>query len=123
MTRPIDQRLIRAARQEHADSEEFGARLTPTIRPPGNFKMLGTIGGDIIGSVHEHTGTKSTDFDLFVAGSYMTSRHPSGRRTAVHVEAACRDSRIYRVCVETRRSSGSVTAPGRAIAVWSAPSK
>jgi ADP-ribosylglycohydrolase len=34
--------------------------------------MLGAIAGDIIGSVHEHTGTKSTDFALFVPGSRFT---------------------------------------------------
>lgn len=34
--------------------------------------MIGAIAGDIIGSVHEHTGTKSTDFDLFVPGSRFT---------------------------------------------------
>jgi ADP-ribosylglycohydrolase len=34
--------------------------------------MIGAIAGDIIGSVHEHTGTKSMDFDLFVAGSRFT---------------------------------------------------
>ena len=27
--------------------------------------MIGAIAGDIIGSVHEYAGTKSTDFDLF----------------------------------------------------------
>jgi hypothetical protein len=27
--------------------------------------MLGTLAGDIIGSVHEHAGTKHTDFTLF----------------------------------------------------------
>jgi hypothetical protein len=32
--------------------------------------MLGTIAGDIIGSVHEFTSTKSADFDLFVSGSH-----------------------------------------------------
>lgn len=34
--------------------------------------MLGAIAGDIIGSVHEFAGTKSTDFDLFVPGSRFT---------------------------------------------------
>jgi len=34
--------------------------------------MLGAIAGDIIGSVHEHLGTKSTDFELFVADSRFT---------------------------------------------------
>ena len=34
--------------------------------------MLGAIAGDIIGSVHEHTPTKSTDFELFVEGSRFT---------------------------------------------------
>lgn len=34
--------------------------------------MLGAIAGDIIGSVHEHAGTKRTDFPLFVAGSRFT---------------------------------------------------
>jgi ADP-ribosylglycohydrolase len=34
--------------------------------------MLGAIAGDIIGSVHEHIATKSTDFDLFVEGSTFT---------------------------------------------------
>jgi ADP-ribosylglycohydrolase len=36
------------------------------------FTVLGAIAGDIIGSVHEHTGTKSTDFELFVPGSKFT---------------------------------------------------
>jgi ADP-ribosylglycohydrolase len=34
--------------------------------------MLGAIAGDVIGSVHEYMGTKSTDFDLFTAGSRFT---------------------------------------------------
>ena len=34
--------------------------------------MLGAIAGDIIGSVHEHTGTKTTEFALFVPGSRFT---------------------------------------------------
>jgi ADP-ribosylglycohydrolase len=34
--------------------------------------MLGAIAGDIIGSVHEHIGTKTTDFELFVAESRFT---------------------------------------------------
>jgi ADP-ribosylglycohydrolase len=34
--------------------------------------MLGAIAGDIIGSVHEFAGTKSTDFDLFVPDSRFT---------------------------------------------------
>jgi len=34
--------------------------------------MLGAIAGDIIGSVHEHTGTKTTEFTLFVPGSRFT---------------------------------------------------
>jgi ADP-ribosylglycohydrolase len=34
--------------------------------------MLGAIAGDVIGSVHEHAGTKSTDFELFVSGSRFT---------------------------------------------------
>ena len=34
--------------------------------------MLGAIAGDVIGSVHEHLGTKSTDFDLFSAGCRFT---------------------------------------------------
>jgi len=34
--------------------------------------MLGAIAGDVIGSVHEHAGTKSTDFELFVPGSRFT---------------------------------------------------
>lgn len=34
--------------------------------------MLGAIAGDIIGSVHEYIGTKSTDFDLFVPESRFT---------------------------------------------------
>lgn len=34
--------------------------------------MLGAIAGDIIGSVHEHRGTKSTDFSLFVPESTFT---------------------------------------------------
>ncbi len=34
--------------------------------------MLGAIAGDIIGSVHEHIETKSTDFALFVPESKFT---------------------------------------------------
>lgn len=34
--------------------------------------MLGAITGDIIGSVHEHAGTKSRDFPLFVEGCRFT---------------------------------------------------
>jgi len=34
--------------------------------------MLGAIAGDVIGSVHEHTETKSTDFDLFTPGCRFT---------------------------------------------------
>jgi ADP-ribosylglycohydrolase len=34
--------------------------------------MLGAIAGDVIGSVHEHRATKSTDFELFVDGSRFT---------------------------------------------------
>jgi ADP-ribosylglycohydrolase len=34
--------------------------------------MLGAIAGDIIGSVHEYIGTKSTDFALFIQGSRFT---------------------------------------------------
>jgi ADP-ribosylglycohydrolase len=34
--------------------------------------MLGAIAGDVIGSVHEFIGTKSTDFSLFVPGSRFT---------------------------------------------------
>src|SRR5262245_4628164 len=34
--------------------------------------MLGAIAGDIIGSVHEFRGTKSTDFPLFVPESRFT---------------------------------------------------
>jgi ADP-ribosylglycohydrolase len=34
--------------------------------------MLGAIAGDVIGSVHEHIGTKSTDFDLFTTGCRFT---------------------------------------------------
>jgi ADP-ribosylglycohydrolase len=34
--------------------------------------MLGAIAGDIIGSVHEYTGTKTSDFTLFVARSKFT---------------------------------------------------
>jgi ADP-ribosylglycohydrolase len=34
--------------------------------------MLGAIAGDIIGSVHEFAGTKSTAFDLFVPESRFT---------------------------------------------------
>jgi len=31
--------------------------------------MIGAIAGDVIGSVHEQHGTKSTAFPLFVRGS------------------------------------------------------
>lgn len=34
--------------------------------------MLGAIAGDVIGSVHEGTGTKTKDFPLFVAESCFT---------------------------------------------------
>ena len=34
--------------------------------------MLGAIAGDVIGSVHEFTATKSTDFELFVEGCRFT---------------------------------------------------
>ena len=34
--------------------------------------MLGAIAGDVIGSVHEHLGTKSTDFELFAPGCRFT---------------------------------------------------
>ena len=34
--------------------------------------MLGAIAGDVIGSVHEHAGTKTADFRLFVTGSRFT---------------------------------------------------
>jgi ADP-ribosylglycohydrolase len=34
--------------------------------------MLGAIAGDVIGSVHEFMGTKSTDFDLFTDGCRFT---------------------------------------------------
>jgi ADP-ribosylglycohydrolase len=34
--------------------------------------MLGSIVGDVIGSVHEYAGTKSKDFPLFVQGSCYT---------------------------------------------------
>jgi len=34
--------------------------------------MLGAIAGDIIGSVHEFIGTKSTNFELFVQSSTFT---------------------------------------------------
>lgn len=34
--------------------------------------MLGAIAGDVIGSIHEHLGTKSSDFELFTAGCRFT---------------------------------------------------
>ena len=34
--------------------------------------MLGAIAGDVIGSVHEYIGTKTTEFELFVPGSKFT---------------------------------------------------
>jgi ADP-ribosylglycohydrolase len=34
--------------------------------------MLGAIAGDVIGSVHEHLGTKSIDFELFPPGCRFT---------------------------------------------------
>jgi ADP-ribosylglycohydrolase len=34
--------------------------------------VIGAIIGDVIGSVHEHAGTKTTDFPLFVPGSRFT---------------------------------------------------
>jgi ADP-ribosylglycohydrolase len=34
--------------------------------------MLGAIAGDVIGSVHEHAPTKSTDFELFADGCRFT---------------------------------------------------
>lgn len=33
---------------------------------------LGAIAGDVIGSVHEHAGTKTTDFPLFTPRSRFT---------------------------------------------------
>lgn len=33
---------------------------------------LGAIAGDVIGSVHEHAGTKTTDFPLFTPASRFT---------------------------------------------------
>ena len=38
--------------------------------------MLGAIAGDIIGSVHEHIETKTTEFDLFVPASSFTDCTP-----------------------------------------------
>ena len=35
--------------------------------------MIGAIAGDIIGSVHEGTGTKTKDFPLFVEESRFTA--------------------------------------------------
>jgi len=35
-------------------------------------KMLGAIAGDVIGSVHEHLGTKSLDFELFAPDCRFT---------------------------------------------------
>ena len=34
--------------------------------------MLGAVAGDVIGSVHEHAGTRTTDFELFVPESRFT---------------------------------------------------
>src|SRR5438132_11622140 len=34
--------------------------------------MLGAIAGDVIGSVHEHLATKSTDFELFAPAARFT---------------------------------------------------
>jgi len=34
--------------------------------------MLGAIAGDVIGSVHEHLGTKSMDFELFAPDCRFT---------------------------------------------------
>ncbi len=45
---------------------------SPGLRATGKAKMLGAIVGDIIGSVHEFTGTKKADFPLFEEGSTFT---------------------------------------------------
>ena len=34
--------------------------------------MLGAIAGDVIGSVHEHSATKTTEFELFAKGCSFT---------------------------------------------------
>ena len=44
----------------------------PTGQKNEGINMLGAIIGDIIGSVHEWTGTKSKDFPLFVPRSIFT---------------------------------------------------
>ena len=43
-------------------------------RPAGRTRIfpLGAIAGDVIGSVHEHAGTKTTDFPLFTPSSRFT---------------------------------------------------
>ena len=38
--------------------------------------MLGAIAGDIIGSVHEHTRTKTKDFPLFTPQSLESESLP-----------------------------------------------
>ncbi len=60
---------------ERKPTEAKSARppTTPVPRsaPPRAFP-LGAIAGDVIGSVHEHSGTKTTDFPLFTRQSRFT---------------------------------------------------
>lgn len=58
---PAVERRLRARRRL-----EGGTRRTRRLFP------LGAIAGDVIGSVHEHSGTKTTEFPLFTPGSRFT---------------------------------------------------
>lgn len=50
----------------------FSNFVAEKIRRMENVKMLGALAGDIIGSVYEFYGTKSTEFDLFSDASRFT---------------------------------------------------
>ena len=50
----------------------FSNFVAEKIRCMENVKMLGALAGDIIGSVYEFYGTKSTEFDLFSDASRFT---------------------------------------------------
>lgn len=50
----------------------FSDFVAEKIRRMENVKMLGALAGDIIGSVYEFYGTKSTEFDLFSDASRFT---------------------------------------------------
>jgi len=47
--------------------------------------MVGTIAGDIIGSIHEYTTNKSLDFPLFVPDSEFTDDTVSAAMNLIEV--------------------------------------